>query len=72
MFAACRDEQVAFETDDHGDFTRLVVPLIRDHSNGVTNLAMQTLIQQAFGSDARQNPTLDCDPLDENQSFLHP
>ena len=70
VFAACRDDQVAFETDGHGDFTRLAIPLIREHSNGVTNLAMQTLIQQAFGATARQNPTLDCDPFDENQSFL--
>jgi len=72
VFAACRDDQLAYETEDHGDFTRLVIPLIRDRTDGLTNLAMQTLILQAFGTDARQNPTLDCDPLDENHFFLHP
>lgn len=77
VFAACRDDQVAYETEDHGDFTKLVIPLIRNvadgmSANAMTNLAMQTLIQQAFGADARQHPTLDCDPLDENHSFLQP
>jgi len=72
VFAACRDDQLAFETEDHGDFTRLVIPLIKERAEGVTNAAMQSLIIAAFGNAARQNPTLDCDPLDENHSFLQP
>ena len=72
VFAACRDDQLAFETEDHGDFTRLVIPLIKGRTEGVTNAAMHSLIVAAFGNDPRQNPTLDCDPLDENHSFLQP
>ena len=72
VFAACRDDQLAFETEDHGDFTRLVIPLIKERAEGVTNAAMQALIIAAFGNAARQNPTLDCDPRDEKHFFLQP
>ena len=72
VFAACRDDQLAFETEDHGDFTRIVIPLIKERTEGVTNAAMQALIIAAFGNAARQNPTLDCDPLDEHHFFLQP
>jgi hypothetical protein len=72
LFAACRDDQVAFETAGHGDFTKLVVPIIKQRSNGVTNLALQKLIQAAFGAGARQNPMLDCDPRAESRAFLQP
>jgi len=72
LFAACRDDQVAFETGGHGDYTTRVVPLIREHGAGLTNLSLQLLIQGAFGPGARQNPMLDCDPLAEARPFLQP
>ena len=49
-----------------------MIPLIKQRTDGITNAAMHALIVAAFGSAARQNPTLDCDPLDENHSFLQP
>jgi hypothetical protein len=72
LFAACRDDQVAFETAGHGDYTKLVVPIVRQRPDNLTNLALQKLIQGAFGPGGRQNPMLDCDPLAENQRFLQP
>jgi hypothetical protein len=72
VFAACRDDQVAFESAGHGDYTTQAVPIIRQHGKGVTNIAMQKLIQVEFGSGARQNPTLDCMVSDETQAFLLP
>jgi hypothetical protein len=72
VFAACRDDQVAFESAGHGDYTTLAVPIIRQHGKGVTNIAMQKLIQVEFGSGARQNPTLDCTQIDETLAFLLP
>jgi hypothetical protein len=72
LFAACRDDQVAFETAGHGDYTKLVVPIIRQSAYGMTNIAMQKLIQGAFGPGARQNPKLDCDTTAEARVFLQP
>jgi hypothetical protein len=71
-FAACRDDQVAFETAGHGDYTKAVVPIVKSRPGGLTNLALQNLIQQAFGAGARQNPMLDCDTGAENLIFLQP
>jgi hypothetical protein len=72
LFAACRDDQVAFETGGHGDYTARVVPIIRQGGSGLTNLAVQKLIQAEFGAGARQNPMLDCDVLAESRPFLQP
>lgn len=72
LFAACRDDQVAFETGGHGDYTTRVIPIIRQIGNGVSNLALQKLIQAEFGAGARQNPMLDCDPDAEARPFLRP
>ena len=72
LFAACRDDEVAFESGGHGDYTTAVVPIVRHRASGVTNLALQRLIQQAFGAGARQHPKLDCDVLAESQPFLQP
>jgi hypothetical protein len=71
LFAACRDDQVAFESAGHGDFTKAVVPIVRGSSGrGLTNIAIQKLIQEAFGAGARQNPMLDCDTAAESRQFL--
>src|SRR5262245_34150217 len=40
IFAACRDDQVAFETSGHGDYTTNVVPILRQNANGLTNIAV--------------------------------
>ena len=71
-FAACRDDQVAFETNGHGDYTTAAVPIFSAHSHGLTNLQVQKLLQDAFGPNARQNPMLDCDPVLEDHIFLQP
>ena len=76
LFAACRDDQVAFETGGHGDYTKLAVPIFGQPGNGLTNLAVQKLIQKAFGkafgAGTRQNPMLDCDAAAESDVFLQP
>jgi hypothetical protein len=72
LFAACRDDEVAFEKGGHGDYTTAVIPIIRQHGSRSTNLALQHLIQQAFGAGARQHPRLDCDAASESRSFLQP
>ncbi len=72
LFAACRDDQVAFESSGHGDYTKLAVPIFRQNATGLTNIAIQKLIQKAFGAAARQNPVLDCDVTAESDVFLQP
>jgi hypothetical protein len=72
LFAACRDDEVAFETAGHGDYTKAVVPIIRQRAAGVTNIALQQLIQSSFGAGARQHPKIDCDPSAEARAFLQP
>ena len=71
-FAACRDDQVAFETNGHGDYTTAAVPILGSRTQGLTNLQVQKLLQDAFGAAARQNPMLDCDPVLEGRLFLQP
>jgi hypothetical protein len=71
-FTACRAEQVAFETDGHGDYTSTVVPLLRQATAGVSNLLIQERIRDAFGTNPRQNPRLDCESSAEGRPFLEP
>jgi hypothetical protein len=72
LFAACRDDQVAFETGGHGDYTQAAIPILRQRGAGVSNLQVQQLLQGQFGADARQNPRLDCDEDAEGRPFLEP
>jgi hypothetical protein len=72
LFAACRDDEVAFEKGGHGDYTTAAIPIIRQQGPRVTNLALQQSIQQAFGAGARQHPRLDCDVVAESRPFLQP
>jgi hypothetical protein len=72
LFAACRDDEVAFETAGRGDYTKAVVPIIRQRTAGLTNIALQQIIQGSFGPGARQHPKIDCDPSAEPRVFLQP
>ncbi len=59
-FAACRPDQVAFESDGSGDFTHRAVPILRAGIDGLTNDAFLKRVLDAFGTGARQEPILDC------------
>lgn len=68
-FAACRDDESAWESDGHGDFTRFAVPLLRGDAE-LTNRAFQDVVLKAFGSSRRQTPMLDCNDQDASSPFL--
>ena len=68
-FAACRDGESAWESDGHGDFTRLAVRLLGVGA-GTTNADFQDQVFKAFGAARRQTPVLDCRDEDMASPFL--
>lgn len=58
-FSACRDEQVALESNGQGDFTRRAVPLLAAAVGaGQSHLELAQQIRRAFGPAPRQEPGL--------------
>jgi Caspase domain len=61
-FAACRDDQLAWEEGGSGVFTRAAVPLLRQAVEaGISNNAFLGLIVEHMGTGGRQEPWLDCE-----------
>ncbi len=60
LFSACKPNEVAFESDGHGDFTVRAAQLLVSSAGQVTHAEFQERITAAFGAGARQNPNLDC------------
>ena len=58
VFTACRSDQVAFESDGQGDFTRIALELLQAGLPDETNDDFQKRVVHAFGEDARQEPQL--------------
>jgi hypothetical protein len=72
-FSACRAEQVAYESDGQGDFTRHAVAVLGSADIGrLTNVNFLARVYRAFGADPRQEPTLDCAPTLRSWGLLHP
>lgn len=63
VFAACRPDEVAWESGGSGDFTRNTVPLLAQAAAGTTNSAFLDMITRSFGPAGRQHPVLDCAPV---------
>ena len=70
-FAACLPQEVAWEVNGQGEFTRLATGLL---ANGMTmtNEQFQTAVTQAFGTTPRQHPNLDCAPAVKTRGLLQP
>jgi uncharacterized caspase-like protein len=68
-FTACRADQVAYESDGHGDFTRIATELLENPS-GDSHGAFLDRVRRAFGSNARQEPQLDCAPAVRDRALL--
>jgi hypothetical protein len=58
FFAACRPDEVAWESDGHGDFTRIAAPLLRQAQTGSTNQQFFEQVLAGFGAQRRQTPVL--------------
>jgi hypothetical protein len=60
-FAACRSREVAWESNSQGDFTRCAHEVIGRGVDSMTNVGFHEAVLRAFGSNARQQPQLECD-----------
>ncbi len=58
FFGACQPDEVAWESDGQGDFTRIAVPLLRQAAAGSTNQEFFDTVLEAFGKDRRQTPVV--------------
>ena len=58
FFGACQPNEVAWESDGQGDFTRIAVPLLRQVTAGSTNQEFFDSVLEAFGKDRRQTPVV--------------
>jgi hypothetical protein len=70
-FAACLPQEVAWEVNGQGEFTRLATAIL---ANGITmtNEQFQTAVTQAFGATPRQHPNLDCATAGKTRGLLQP
>ncbi len=59
VFSACRSDEVAWESEGQGDFTRVVVPLLGS-SVGRRHRDVLQAILDTLGPNRRQSPELDC------------
>jgi len=57
LFSACRSVEVAWESNQQGDFTRLATPILREAGQS-THGALLQQIAAAFGANPRQHPEL--------------
>lgn len=66
-FSACKDNELAWETNGRGDYSRIAIPLLSQA--GLTNRAFNEAVIAGFGANPRQTPMLDC-PIAMKQSQL--
>ena len=70
-FAACQDNEFAYESDGHGKFTLAAIDALRNGRNrGLSNDAMRLAIEAAFRTDQRQHPHLEARTRDKQGLFL--
>ncbi len=56
LFSACRSEELAWETNEQGDFTRLATQQLQTGTGGLTNQAFQQRLEEAFRRKRRASP----------------
>lgn len=59
-FAACLDSEVAWESAGHGEFTLRATRVLADGIEATTNEQFARRVTDAFGTNPRQHPMLDC------------
>ncbi|TYL51157.1 SAV_2336 N-terminal domain-related protein [Agromyces mariniharenae] len=56
LFSACKPTEVAWESSEHGDFTRIALPLLTDGIGRVSNRDFVRQVVEQFGPNRRQTP----------------
>ena len=70
LFSACRDIELAYETDGQGDFTRRAVGLLSNSMGRISNVEFLERVVASFGSQARQTPQIDCEFTERSKYLL--
>jgi hypothetical protein len=60
LFAACRSNELAWESRGQGDFTRAAIGLLRAGISGLTNQDFEARVIAQLGQMPRQHPELHC------------
>ncbi|MEM1043124.1 MAG: caspase family protein [Bacteroidota bacterium] len=75
-FSACQPDEVAWERDGQGDFTRRGVHILSEHSlregGGLTNQAFHDAVLERFGPSPRQTPYFDAAEAAKRRPLLAP
>ena len=70
LFAACRSNELAWESNGQGDFTRAATALLRRGTGGLSNQDFETRVIAELGATPRQHPELDCAPAARTRPLL--
>lgn len=70
-FAACQDDEVAWESDGHGEYTLRATRVLDDGSQ-LTHEQFNQRVVSDFGTQARQHPKLDCNDNAKSALLLQP
>lgn len=70
LFAACKSNEYAYETNGSGDFTKHAIRILRETGGNLSCKDFMRSIRKAFGLEARQTPGLWCDSTLEDSGFL--
>jgi hypothetical protein len=62
VYSACRDSEVAYESNGQGEFTVRALQVLRRGVAGLSYEAVLSRVVAAFGPNPRQHPELDCNP----------
>jgi Caspase domain/N-acetylmuramoyl-L-alanine amidase len=69
VFSACKPDELAWESNGQGDFTRNAVALLRANAS-ISNERFQDQLTTGFTPAGRQHPTLDCAPAAKAASLF--
>jgi hypothetical protein len=72
LFSACSSNEVAWESNGHGDFTTRATPILNAGLAGLTHDVFKQRVSEAFGAAPRQHPELDCAPAARERPLLQP
>lgn len=71
-FAACRDDEVAWESDGHGEFTLRATRVLDAGIDGLSHEQFLKKVQADFGPAPRQHPLLDSSERAKSSGLLQP
>jgi len=72
VFSACLSNEKAFESNQQGDFTRHATAVLGQYGIDLTNEEFERRVRDAFGTQGRQHPNLDCAFANRQNRLLEP